>query len=86
MTSRTTSALTAALVGRTVRTSLAVLAFTCGTTVATYAQTVPAPQAPASAPQASKMCIRDSLAADHTSGAPGSSASVRLFLARPPIP
>jgi len=57
MTSRTTSALTAALVGRTVRTSLAVLAFTCGTTVATYAQTVPAPQAPASAPQASTTTI-----------------------------
>jgi len=34
-----------------------VLAFTCGTTVATYAQTVPAPQAPASAPQASTMTI-----------------------------
>jgi hypothetical protein len=53
MTSRTTSTPKAAPVGRTVRTSLAVLAFTCGTTAATYAQTVPAPQAPASATQAS---------------------------------
>ena len=52
MTSRTTSTPKAS-VGRTVRTSLAVLAFTCGTTAATYAQTVPAPQAPASATQAS---------------------------------
>jgi len=53
MTSRMTSAPSAALVGRTVRTSLAVLAFVCASTAATYAQTVPAPQAPESATQAS---------------------------------
>jgi len=53
MTSRTTSTPKAALVGRTVRTSLAALALISASTAATYAQTVPAPQAPASATQAS---------------------------------
>jgi hypothetical protein len=48
MTSRTTAP-TAALIGRTVRTSLAVIALGCVTTTSVYAQTVPAPAAPAGA-------------------------------------
>jgi hypothetical protein len=48
MTSRTTAP-TTALIGRTVRTSLAVIALGCVTTTSVYAQTVPAPAAPAGA-------------------------------------
>jgi hypothetical protein len=48
MTSRTTAP-GAALIGRTVRTSLAVIALGCVTTTSVYAQTVPAPSAPAGA-------------------------------------
>jgi hypothetical protein len=48
MTSRTTAP-AAALIGRTVRTSLAVIALGCVTTTSVYAQTVPAPSAPAGA-------------------------------------
>ena len=83
MTSRTTSAPSAALVGRTVRTSLAVLAFVCGTTVATYAQAVPAPQAPDSATQATSTTTS---ANPFTLGQSSTATAAPATLAQAPAP